>query len=348
MPVALDDVREILVRVPNWVGDVVMTTPGLRALRAGFPAARITVQVRPGLEGLLVGSPYVDRLIPVASYHAGVPALLREAGSLRKQRFDLGVCIPESFSSALLQRLAGVKCVAGYGGGWRNLLLHRRLPVPAAWGRRRLVAREDFVLNLIENLGCKRQGERLELAVTPAEEEGVERTLARHGIEEGERIVAMAPGASFGPSKWWPAASFAQVGDALIRLGIRVVLIGSASEVDLSRRVALAMHEEPTDLTGVLDLGCAKALICRSSMVICNDAGARHVAVAFGISCIVFMGPTSLAKTNRNLDGIRVFETDVSCRPCYERDCPIDHPCMKGILPEKVVAAAREILGVSD
>ena len=349
MPVASSlapaEVGEILVRAPNWVGDVVMATPGLRALRAGFKGAQITVQVRPGLEALLAGSPFVDHVVSVSSYHAGFPALIREALAFDGGRFDLGVCIPESFSSALLQRASGVRCVVGYAGGMRSPLLHRTAPVPESWGGRRLVAREQFVLHLVEALGCPGLGTHLELSVLAEEEERVEAELSRRGVAPGDLLVAMAPGASFGPSKWWPADYYARVGDAMTKLGARVVLMGSPAERELSIRVADQMNEEPIDLTGVIGLGEAKALMRRTSLLICNDAGARHIAVAFGVPCIVFMGPTSLEKTNLNLEGLTVLETDESCRPCYKRNCPIDHPCMKKINPEDVISLARSTLG---
>ena len=100
--------RHIIVRGPNWTGDVIMATPGFRALRAGFPDARLVLHLRPGLEPLVAGAPWFDEVIPVESYHRGPAALAREAARLRGRRFDLGVCLPDSFSAALLLRLAGV------------------------------------------------------------------------------------------------------------------------------------------------------------------------------------------------------------------------------------------------
>ena len=130
-------------------------------------------------------------------------------------------------------------------------------------------------------------------------------------------------------------------------LGARVVLVGSQAEGELAKRVADGMRQEPINMVGVLGLGEAKALIRRTSLLVCNDAGARHIAVAFGVPCIIFMGPTSLEKTNVNLEGLRVFETLVPCRPCYKRNCPIDHPCMLKIDPEDVIRVACQTLGLA-
>ncbi len=338
--------RKILVRGPNWVGDLVMATPGLRALRARFPDARISLQLRPGLEGLLTACPYVDEIIPVRSYHRSVTALCREGIGLRRRGgFDLGVCIPESFSSALLQRIAGVRRVVGYAGGARGPLLHQRVPLPGEWGARRLVAREHFVLGLMAAIGCKERGTQLELFTSSAEDARVEAVLCEHELAAGDPLVVLAPGASFGSSKWWPADSYARVGDALRRSGARVVLLGAASEARLTARVAEAMTQHPIDLAGVLTLGEAKALLRRATLVVCNDAGARHIAAAFGVPSIVFLGPTSLEKTNLNLESVEVLQTDDACRPCYKRTCPIDHRCMDGIDPGRVIGLAQKILG---
>lgn len=338
----------ILVRGPNWVGDVVMATPGLRALRAEFPDARISLQLRGGLEGLMAGSPYVDEVISVGSYHGGASALLREGLELRRQaRFDLGICIPDSFSSAALQRLAGTRKIVGYAGGVREPLLHERVPVPRAWGKRKLVARERFVLGLMEAVGCKEVGTHVELFTSAQEDERVDDVLRSHGVAPEEPLVALAPGASFGASKWWPVASYAKVGDALMKSSVRVALLGAPSEAGLTARVSEAMREPPIDLAGVLSLAEAKALVRRTRLVICNDAGARHIATAFGVPSIVFMGPTSLDKTNLNLERTTVLETDHACRPCYKRTCPIDHRCMTGIDPDRVIELAKTTLGLA-
>ncbi|MBW2272835.1 MAG: lipopolysaccharide heptosyltransferase II [Deltaproteobacteria bacterium] len=340
------EAAEILVRGPNWTGDVVMATPGFRALREGFPRARITLQLRPGLEALVAGSPWFDEVLPLRSYHQGVSALLREARELRRAgRFDLGLCLPDSFSSALLMRLAGVRRVVGYRRGPRSLLLHQALTPPPEWGARRMVARERFVLDLVAGLGCGERGTGLELFTTAEEEKQAEQQLQSAGIGEGEPLAALAPGASFGPSKLWPARSFARVGDALARAGARVVLLGSPAEAALTRSVLESMEEGAANLAGALDLGGLKALLRRAALLVCNDAGARHVAVAFGVPCIVLMGPTSLEKTNLNLEAVQVFESDVECRPCYQRSCPIDHRCMTRLEPGPVARVACELLG---
>jgi heptosyltransferase-2 len=341
-----DTIRELLVRGPNWLGDLVMTTPALRALRAGLPEARITLLLRPGLEALLEGSPLVDRVLVQRSHHAGLPAMWSEArGLARDARFDVGVCVPDSISSALFMRMAGVRHVVGYARGGRGVLLHQPVRQPAEWGPRRMVAREHFALGLAEALGVPARGTGLELHTTPSGERAAQALLDQHGIDPGAApLVALAPGASFGPSKHWPAEHFAEVGDRVAREGASVVLVGSAEEARLCREVAGRMKADASVLAGALGLDGLASLFRRLSLLLCNDAGARHVAAAVGVPSIVFFGPTSLEKTNLNLEHVRVMQTDADCRPCYRRECPIDHRCLRDIRPEPVAKLALELI----
>jgi heptosyltransferase-2 len=336
--------REILIRAPNWLGDLVMSTPGFRALRSGFPEARIHLLVRPGLAPLVAGAPWFDEILPLRSYHAGPLAFAREAAALRRRRFDLGLCIPDSWSSALLLRAAGISRVVGYRRGGRGLLLSAPVRPPVEWGRRRMVSRERFVLELIRTLGCAECGTHLELFTTLEEEARADRILAERGLDLTAPTVALSPGASYGTSKLWPAESFSQVGDAACAAGAQVVVLGGPEEEALANGVVAGMRAPANSLAGATDLGALKAVLRRCRVLVCNDAGARHVAVAFGVPCVVLMGPTSLEKTGSNLESVRVLENEVACRPCYERVCPIDHRCMTGLEPARVSRAMLDLL----
>ncbi len=171
---------QILVRAPNWAGDVVMATPGFRALRAAQPRAQIVLHARAELLPLVAGAPWFDAVLPLRSHHRGVGALLREGLALRSRRFDLGICLPDSFAAALLMRCAGVRRVVGYRTQGRRALLDFAVEPPAG-----LVARERHVLGLVEAIGCASRGTHLELFVTAREEEAARTLLAKHQIEGG-------------------------------------------------------------------------------------------------------------------------------------------------------------------
>ncbi len=317
-----------------------MSTPAFRALRARFPRARIDAQVRAGLEPLLRGTPWIDRVRPLNSHRRGARAWLADVWALRADRYELGVCLPDSFSSAWLMRAGGVRRIVGYAGQGRSGLLDRAVPRPDV----RFVPRERHVLGVVAALGADPGDTRLALFLEPGERRDVDRRLARSGVAGDARVVVLAPGASFGPSKHWPVESFARVGDALARDGCAVVVVGTRAEAAIVGKVVSGMRARAVAFAGSLDLAGLKALVDRARLVVCNDAGTRHIAAAFETPCLVMMGPTSLEKTACNLDHVEVFTADVSCRPCYERHCPIDHRCMRDIPVDAVVAAARRAL----
>jgi len=334
--------RQILVRAPNWLGDLVMSTPGFRALREGFPKARLHLQVRSELAPIIDGAPWFDEVHPFSeSQRRGMGAWRHGRELAHQHRFDLGLCIPDSFSSAALMRLAGVQHLVGYRRGGRSALLHQPVTPPVSWGRRGFVAREQFVLDLARNVGCRERGTKLELFTTDAEQARARQALGAQGVSlaEEEPFVLLVPGASYGPSKCWPVSRFAEVGDRLFRAGAKLLIVGSPAERSLAERVRMAMQSPAFNLAGRLDLGALKVIVRRAKAVVCNDAGLRHVAVAFGVPCVVVMGPTSLRKTGMNLETVRVVESEVACRPCYRRSCPIDHRCMTRLQTGDVLEA---------
>jgi heptosyltransferase-2 len=343
--------ERIFVRCPNWLGDLVMSTPGLRALRQAYPGAHIVAHVVEPLVPLLAGHPDVDEVWPLRSRGRGVRALRAEAQRIAEGRFELGIVIPESISSALLMRWGAVGCVVGHSRDpLRRLLLHRVASRPTVGGRR-LVARERFVLALMAAVGAGSDDATLELSVTPDEQARLARAVAESpaagGVRDGSPLdgcVVLAPGASFGESKCWPVDSFAALGDLLAARGERVVLVGSEAERERVRSVAAAMRSECLVLAGALDVGALKALLRKACVLIANDAGARHVAVALGTPAVVFFGPTAVEKTDENLARVEVLETEHGCRPCYRRRCPIDHQCLATIGAGEALAAVERAL----
>lgn len=334
----------IVVRLPNWTGDVVMSTPALRALRAHFAGAHIAALVREGLEPLVEGLESCDEVIALRSWHRGALALVREARALVPRRFELGVCLPDSWSSALFFRFARVERIVGYARAGRSPLLHQAVAPPAEWGPRRRVARERHALQLARALGCAERGTQLELAIAERDEREAERALADAGVAASEPFIAFAPGASFGAAKRWPPASFARTADLLAARGLRAVVVGTPDEAPLGRAIASAASTNAADLTGRIGLGAVKALLRRARALVANDAGARHIAVAVGTPAVVLFGPTDLARTDCNLERVTALAADVPCRPCGLRRCPIDQRCMTRIEPDAVARAVLEAM----
>ena len=337
-------VKRILVRAPNWLGDLVMATPAFRALRGRYPGAQIHLHARPALLPLLEGTSWFDHLLPLRSYHQGIVALLREGLALRPVRFDLGLCMPDSLSAALLMRVACTGRVIGYAGPGRSLLLDGSPPRPPP-----TTPRERHCLGIVAALGNATrpqddEGERLELPVPPEAGMWAAAFRTREGLRDTASTALLAPGASYGPAKQWPPGHFAELGDMLCEAGWQVALVGAPGEEPLCAAVRSGMRNRAWDWSGQLDLVQLKAVLSRVQLLICNDAGSRHVAVALGVPCVVLFGPTSLAKTALNLERVSALASPVGCRPCYHRHCPTDHRCMTRLRPAAVYGIARERL----
>lgn len=329
-----------------------MSTPGLAALRAAHPDAEIVAQLPVALAPLLAGTGLADAVWTLPPRSAGRRALFREARRIAAHRFDLAIAIPESISSALLMRLGRVRRVVGFARDpLRRLLLHECVPAEAAWGRRRLVSRERFVLRLMQAVGAKPVDgpRRLVLATTDEEARRLDAALRPLGLPlealHTARPVVIAPGAGYGDAKCWPPESFGALADALMQNGETVVLVGGPGEHERIAAVRRAMRHAPITLDGVLDLGALKVLLRHARLLVANDAGTRHVAAAFGVPSVVFFGPTTVAKTPDNLERVAVLETEQACRPCYRRQCPIDHRCLRDIPVETALAAALRVAG---
>jgi heptosyltransferase-2 len=337
--------RKILVRAPNWVGDVVMATPALRALRRAHPNAEIVLEGRRFLEGLVDGLGSVDRF--VADPGGGVRNLLGRARALRSTGFDWAVLLPDSVRSALGPFLAGVRVRAGYARDpLRRALLTLSLDVPRERGKRVPVSMIERYLRITRALGCVDRGEALELPVQEGARGRVAARLEANGIDSSEPLLVVTPGASFGSSKLWPVEHFARACDGIARdLGLRTVLAPGPGEEAIAAAIAEGMAspaanlaEPPTTLAELV------ALVARARLVLTNDTGPRHIAVALHRPVVTLMGPTDPRHTAHLLERQRVLREEVDCSPCHHKICPIDHRCMTRLTPERAAAAAKDLL----
>ncbi len=341
--------EKIVVVLPNHLGDLAMATPALRALRRGRPGADITGVVREGLEGLLEGSPWLDRLVAHRVYrrHGRLSRLASRAPLGRRLRgADLAIVLPNSWSGAILAALTGARRRIGYARRGRAWLLTDPIPAPRHHGRFEPLAMERYYLDLmVRGVGCPDTGTHIELPLDPECERRCDRLFAEHGFDASTPLVCLAPGAGFGPSKLWPLPYVAETARALLDDGAQVALVHGPGEEPLAREIRALAGPGLVALGGdAMTLGLLKSVLARARLLICNDAGARHVAAAFEVPALVLFGPTSLGYTNLNLKKTRILREAVECSPCQLRVCPIDHRCMTRLLPARVVAEARAAL----
>lgn len=333
--------ESVLALLPNWIGDVAMCTPALRALHARYPEAELSVAGRIGACDLLAGIPWIQNRIAIPQ-RPGIWTLPALSKVLRPYARDIVVVFPHSFRAAMLARLSGSRHRIGYARGWRSALLTQTIAPHREGGRIRPVYMTREYLDLVAGLGCTDDNEGLELVANP----DLASTIAAKLPTNAPRI-GIAPGAAFGGSKRWPANRFAETADALTeRIGATCVLLTGPGESAVRLELIGHAHSELVEChDGASTIEDLKATISQLDLLICNDSGARHVAVAFGVPTVCIMGPTKPEYSMGPYEKGQVLRIDVDCGPCQKPVCRTDHRCMTGITPEWVVDTALRILG---
>jgi heptosyltransferase II len=329
----------IFALLPNWLGDAAMATPALRALRGHFPDATLTVAGRAGACGLLQGLPWIDRFYTLPAKPSAL-AMSRIARELAPAAADLAVVFPHSIRAALLAYLTHSHKRVGYARGRRSWLFTHPVPPYQENGRTAPIYMAREYLELVATLGCRDDGCGLELACDPQVRDQV-----RARMPQGRPVVGIAPGGAFGPSKRWMPERFAQVADQLTADGAQCVLITGPGEEgirDAVRNAARAPLHVVDD--GRPTIETLKATISQLDLLVGNDSGPRHVAVACKVPVICIMGPTSPRYSEGPYEKGKVLRINVDCGPCQQPTCRTDHRCMTGISAEKVVTAARQFL----
>lgn len=341
----------IAVFCPNLVGDGVMATPTLRALRRGFPGATLVGIARPVVAATLEGGPWFDE---VWAFRPGSPRPEERSPGvvrrLRAGRFDAAVLMPNSFRSAILAWLGGARRRVGYAKGGRGPLLTDRLNFPTdARGRRLPSPIVHHYLELARRLGCRPDSVRTELYTTPADEHAADRAWARLRLPIGGPVVTLNTGGAFGPAKAWPAAHFATLARRLATdSGVHVLaLCGPAERAAAAEIAARAGHPGVVSLADEPPgIGLSKACVRRSSLLITTDSGPRHFAAPFDVPCLTLFGPTHIAWTRTYHPLAAHILNPVDCGPCQRPTCPLGHHrCMRELEPDAVFAAASRLLG---
>lgn len=334
-------VKNILVLVPNWLGDVVMCTPALRAVHQHFPDAEITVAGRGVACEVLRGLTWLHDFVMLPA-RSGVWGTARSGGSLRAQSPDIAIVFPHSLRAALLARMSGARKIIGYARGGRSALLSQRVDPNRVDGKITPVYMVEEYLDLVTELGCEYDGFGLELSA-----DGRAVAAVREHLVGAGPFVGIAPGAAYGPSKRWSATRFAEVADELKETAEAqcVLLTGPGEEETRDAVLDAAKYPLIVCDEGSPTIDSLKATISVLDLLVCNDSGPRHVAVAFDVPTICVMGPTAPVYTDGPYERGQVLRVDVDCGPCQKPVCRTDHRCMTGISPEWVVDTALRILG---
>lgn len=338
-------VARILVRGTNWLGDAVLTTPALLALRSGFPHARIALLVRPAVAELLQNHPAVDELILYRDPgpHARLGGKLALSRQLSRGRYDLAVLFQNAFEAAAITALAGIPNRYGYATDGRWFLLTHRVPMPPGLRRRHQV---EYYLELLRPLGIPVDPVAPTLRTTPEEDAAARALLSELGIPSGRTLIGLNPGSTYGAAKRWIPERYAEVAARLAaEHDGHVLIFGGPSEEPLGSSIAGIMRSSVTVLSGRTTVRQMMAMIKQCRVFLTNDTGPMHIAAALRVPLVAIYGPTDPITTAPFGKGHELIRKPVDCSPCLLRECPIDHRCMEGIGSDEVYRAAVRQLG---
>ena len=348
------NIKKILIRGANWIGDAVMSVPALRELRRIFPDAQITLHTRTWADGVFRDASFIDEIVTYDKHKWVIKDILDNSQFLKEDGYELAVLFPNSFESALTSFLTRIPRRIGYNKDARGLLLTDPIAVPE-WKNRR---HESFYyLNLVAEVEKALLGREtvlhsvLDSTIEISEERRTtaRKQMAGFGVDLSKRTVALGVGSTNSRAKRWPAERYAELSDRLQReLDINVLLVGSNDELPIAEFVASLAATRPVSIVGRTSIDEIAAILSEVDLLISNDMGLAHLAPAVGAMTIVIFGPTNPDTTAPFSRNSMVIREPVDCSPCMLRDCPIDHRCMTRISVEQVFEQALRTLVASD
>jgi heptosyltransferase-2 len=342
--------RNIVVRGVNWIGDAVMTMPALRALKLANPDARITLLVKPLVSRLFEKDPNVDEIIHYTEAYQGVAGKLRLAREVRKHDFCMALLLQNAFDAALIAFLAGIPERTGYNRDGRGLLLTKAIPFD---DEAKALHHINYYLNLVEKAGFPAKYE-IPWIYLSAEE----RLDARNKLKTLRRpVVGINPGATYGSSKRWHPARFAEVafrvitemqGSAVIFGGPSETVIGEEIEREFSKLSGgPELRRQLLLMAGRTDIRELMALISECDLLVTNDSGPMHIGYAVRTPVVAIFGSTSPEHTGPVGKKDIVIKKGLDCSPCFERECKKNNlKCMEMITSEEVFEAVKASVNV--
>ncbi|MBK8816278.1 MAG: lipopolysaccharide heptosyltransferase II [Methylococcaceae bacterium] len=332
---------KILVVGPSWVGDMVMAQSLFMSLKVSFPDCQIDVLAPPWSLPLLERMPEVLKGIPMSLKHGefGLLARFRLGKPLRSERYDQAIVLPNSWKSALIPFFAGIPKRTGFIGECRWGLLNdaRTLDKQAL-----TMTVQRFVA-----LGLPVSSPQPPAFTQPSlitSTDGQRAVIEKFNISADGKILALCPGAEFGPSKRWPAEHFAEVAKAKIEQGWQVWLLGSEKDKESAETIVQLTNNQCRNFVGQTTLIEAIDLMSLSNTVVANDSGLMHLAAALNKKVIALYGSTPPEFAPPLCASATSVSLNLPCSPCRKRICPlypVAHPehtkCLTGIKPERIM-----------
>lgn len=312
---------KIVIRMPNWLGDLVMATPILEEIRIKWPKSHITAICKDPLTPLLQNHPHLDSVLP-----------LSQANHLKA---DLGILLTNSLSSAWHFFRQRIKKTIGYKNEGRSFLLTHPIPFPKQRGSEHLV---DTYKRLLQ---AEHSSTKPTLTISDEEKAAAKQTLATYGIPEHAQIIGVNPAAAYGPAKCWLPERFHELTKRFT--SSYFLYIGDASAHRLIEGICKGLGANVINLAGKTTIRELMALLTQCNVFLTNDSGPMHLAAALQTPLLALFGSTNDIATSPYNFGT-IIHKRVSCSPCYKRVCPIDFKCMTQITVDEVEQKLNQLL----
>ncbi len=338
------EIKRILVRAPNWIGDSVMCLPALESLKALFPSSEITVLTKTRSVPVFQNNPFIKDIVEYddKKRHRGLRGRLRLAGELKERGFDLAVLFQNAFDAAFISFVAGIPERAGYARDLRSGLLTKAVRVTKEIKKRHQVF---YYLNIVENLGGRAGSHIPRIYLSDGESAWADEFIRKSGLT-GACLVGAAPGASYGPAKRWGAENFAQA-LAMLSQSFKCipVIFGGTEDMEVCAEVAGKIRGKHLNVAGLTTLRQFMALLARVKVLITNDSGPMHISSALDVPTIAVFGSTDPLLTGPSAEKARVIIKKTECSPCFERVCRYGHyKCLSAISPDEVFHEAEALM----
>lgn len=324
---------------PSWVGDMVMAQSLFMRLKADSPDLTIAVLAPAWSEALLARMPEVDESIvmPVGHKQLQLKSRWQLARRLKQQGFDQAIVLPSSLKSALIPFFAGIPKRTGFVGEQRYGLLndHRKLDKAAL----PLNVERFLVLGNAQH-ALPDHIPKPALKILPDEQT---RVREKFTLNAGQSVLALCPGAEFGPAKQWPAKHYAKVAREKLKDGWQVVLLGSNNDQAICGEINSLNEGACHDLSGQTTLTEVIDVLSLADGVVSNDSGLMHIAAALARPLVAVYGSSSPDFTPPLADNSQMLKLNLECQPCFKRECPLGHTnCLQDLGAEQVLEAMSQ------
>ncbi|MDD4900383.1 MAG: lipopolysaccharide heptosyltransferase II [Candidatus Omnitrophica bacterium] len=341
-----EDFRRILIVRTDRIGDVILSTPVIKALKMHYPFAYIAMMVAPQAKDIVEGNPYLDEVITYDKdgKHKSWFESMKFSQAIKKKKFDLAVILHPTNRVHLVTFFAGIKRRLGYNRKL-GILLTDGVNHTKQYGEKHEL---EYNLDLLRVLGIEAEDKKLFMPIKNDSENWADELFKEKGISLGERLLAIHPAASC-PSKIWPQERFAEVADRLVdAYGFKVLLVGGPKDIALAQGVSRHMLHEAINLAGKTSLSQLASILKRCRLFISNDSGPVHIGSAVGVPVISIFG-----RSQRGLSPLRwgpVGEKDkfahqnIGCVECLAHNCVKNFACLKAVTTDYILELADSIL----